>query len=143
MYLSIFFLDHFEKCETKCSRKTKSTRPVENFFSKKSKPKQFFIWISKYHQTKNGLTKSNGLLFCIRVPKVQICKSYVFYQKYVSVPKMYQIFLSFHASLGFQLGFTILPMQSHPVTPIHTLSHPVTPTHKKCYKQSHPLINVF
>ena len=42
MYYSIFFLDHFEKCETKCSRKRKSTRPVENFFkpycSKKSKP---------------------------------------------------------------------------------------------------------
>ena len=42
MYHSIFFLDHFEKCETKCSRKRKSTRPVENFFkpycSKKPKP---------------------------------------------------------------------------------------------------------
>ena len=42
MYHSIFFVDHFEKCETKCSRKRKSTRPEENFFksycSKKPKP---------------------------------------------------------------------------------------------------------
>ena len=42
MYHSIFFLDHFEKCKTKCSRKRKSTRPVENFFkpycSRKPKP---------------------------------------------------------------------------------------------------------
>ena len=42
MYLSIFFIDHFEKFETKCSRKRKSTRPAENFFkpyrSKKPKP---------------------------------------------------------------------------------------------------------
>ena len=32
MYHSIFFLGHFEKCETKYSRKRKSTKPVENFF---------------------------------------------------------------------------------------------------------------
>ena len=42
MYHSIFFLDHFEKCKTKCSRKRKSTRPVENFCkpycSRKPKP---------------------------------------------------------------------------------------------------------
>ena len=42
MYCSFFFLDHFGKGETKCSRKRKNTRPVENFFkpycSKKPKP---------------------------------------------------------------------------------------------------------
>ena len=42
MYLSFFFLDHFEKCETKCSRKRKSARPVVYFFkpycSKTPKP---------------------------------------------------------------------------------------------------------
>ena len=42
MEMKFFFLDHFGKCETKCSRKRKSARPVENFFkpccSKKPKP---------------------------------------------------------------------------------------------------------
>ena len=37
-----FFPDHFERCETKCSRKSKSMRPIENFSkpycSKKPKP---------------------------------------------------------------------------------------------------------
>ena len=41
-YLSIFFLDNFERCETKCSRKRKSKRLVGNFLksycSKKPKP---------------------------------------------------------------------------------------------------------
>ena len=32
IYHSIFFLGHLEKCETNCSRKRKSMRPVENFF---------------------------------------------------------------------------------------------------------------
>ena len=78
MYHSIFSLDHFEKCETNCSRKRKITRPIENFFkpycSKNPKPSYKNITIV-------------GLPFCIRALKVQICKSYVSYQKYVSVPK--------------------------------------------------------
>ena len=85
MYLTIFFLDYFEKCETKCSRIRKSTRPVEHFFKPycSKNPKSSYenitiVDMSKYHQTKNGVTKSKGLLFYIRALKVQICKSYFF-----------------------------------------------------------------
>ena len=42
--------------------------------------------------------------FCIRALKVQIRKSYFSYQKYVSVPKRYYVFLSFHVSRFFSVS---------------------------------------
>ena len=108
MYFSIFFLDHFEKCEIKCSRKRKSTRPVENVFkpyfskiqNRRTKTSLLLTRMSKYHQTKNGVTKINRLLFCIRVLKVQIWKSYVFIENiYQLLKSMRFFFLSTFAAV--------------------------------------------
>ena len=99
-----------EKAKVRGPQKTFPNPTAPKNQNRRTKTSLLMIRIS-YHQTKHGLTKSNRLLFCVRALKVQICKSYVCYKKYVSVPKKYQIFLSHSVFLRVSRPFKLIVFQ--------------------------------